>query len=106
MVLHSGKRERLPGKNSPHGGGELAIPRRSLYATDSASMMSKALKLIAAVEKLMEEKKKGIVKLRRNPFGKAWGVQVDGDLREQAWLAVMKRGTWKQSLRKVKRSRY
>ena len=30
------------------------------------------------------------------------GLQVDGDLWEQAWIAVMKRGTGNQSLRKVK----
>ena len=30
------------------------------------------------------------------------GLQVDGDLREQAWIAVKKRGTGNQSLRKVK----
>ena len=39
---------------------------------------------------------------RGNPFGNAWGLQIDGDLWEQAWLAVLKRGTGNQSLRKVK----
>ena len=72
MVQHLGKRERLPGKNITAWLRVLAIPCRSLYATDSASMMSKALKLIAAAEKPMEEQKKGIVKIRGNPFGKSW----------------------------------
>ena len=30
------------------------------------------------------------------------GLQVDGDLWEQAWIAVKRRGTGNQSLRKVK----
>ena len=30
------------------------------------------------------------------------GLQVDGDLREQAWISVKRRGTENQSLRKVK----
>ena len=30
------------------------------------------------------------------------GLQIDGDLWEQAWIAVLKRGTGNQSLRKVK----
>ena len=33
---------------------------------------------------------------------KPWGLQVDGDLWEQAWRAVLKRGSGNQSLRKVK----
>ena len=49
----------------------LAIPCRSLYATDSASMMSKALKLIAAAEQLMMETRNGIIKIRGKPFGKS-----------------------------------
>ena len=65
-------------------------------------MMSKALKIIAAAEQRMKETKNGIIKFRGNPFGKSWGLQVDGDLWEQAWLAVLKRGTGDQSLRKVK----
>ena len=46
----------------------LAIPCRSCYATDSASMMKKALKLIAAAERDMEENAKGIQIRRGNPF--------------------------------------
>ena len=39
---------------------------------------------------------------RKNPFGKPWGLQTDGDLWEQAWIAVLKRGAQNQRLRKVK----
>ena len=39
---------------------------------------------------------------RGNPFGKAWGLQVDGDLWEVAWNAVLTRGIGNQYLRKVK----
>ena len=48
----------------------LAIPCRSLYATDSASMMSKALKLIVAAEKLFGEEKLCIIRKRVNPLDK------------------------------------
>ena len=53
----------------------LAIPCRSLYATDSASMMSKATKLIEAAEKVIREKLSGNDRKRGNPFGKAWGCK-------------------------------
>lgn len=59
-------------------------------------MMSNALKLIAAAEKLIGDEKSGIIRRRGNPFGKAWGLQIDGDLWEQA------RGIGNKSLRKVK----
>ena len=36
------------------------------------------------------------------PLGKAWGLQTDGDLWEQAWKAILKRGSQNQKLRKVK----
>ena len=44
----------------------------------------------------------GATTRRGNPFGKAWGVQVDGDLWEQAWNAVLSRGIGNQYLTKVK----
>ena len=37
-----------------------------------------------------------------NTFGKPWGLQADGDLWQQAWLAVLARGPGKQALTKVK----
>ena len=43
------------------------------------------------------------IKVRRGiPFKKPWGLQVDGDLWQQAWEAVLKRGIGNQTLRKVK----
>ena len=83
----------------------LAIPCRNMYATDSASMMSKACKLIKAAERCITGKSNGTEIKRGNPFGKPWGLQIDGDLWEQAWKAVLKRGSGNQALRKVKRSR-
>ena len=46
----------------------LAIPCRNMYATDSASMLSKALMLIKAAERDQEEEAQGIVIKRGNPF--------------------------------------
>ena len=80
----------------------LAIPCRSMYATDSASMLNKALRLIQDAERNLRGKASGAITLRGNPFGKAWGLQVDGDLWEQAWNAVLIRGIGNQHLRKVK----
>ena len=60
--------------------GVLAIPCRSLYATDSASMLNKALRLIQAAERDLEEEERGEHVKRGNPFGRRWGLQVDGDL--------------------------
>ena len=80
------------------------------YATDSASMLAKAKKLIAAARHF-EEKNDGAGrapsegKQVRNPFKKPWGVQRDGDLWAQAWKAVLKRGSANQDLRKGERAR-
>ena len=73
-----------------------------MYATDSASMLDKPLRLIQAAERDLEDKSRGNITMRGNPLGKSWGLQVDGDLWEQAWIAVKRRGLGKQSLRKVK----
>ena len=73
-----------------------------MYATDSASMLSKAFKLIQAAERYLKEKTNGNIVERGSPFGKAWGLQVDGYLWEIAWTAVLKRGIGNQFLRKVK----
>ena len=73
-----------------------------MYATDSASMLNKALRLIQAAERNLREIANGAITRRGNPFGKAWGLQVDGDLWEQAWNAVLSRGIGNQYLRKVK----
>ena len=80
----------------------LALPIRSCYATDSASMMGKAIKLIKAVEEREKQIEQGKKVNTTNPFKKAWGLQTDGDLWQQAWIAVVQRGARNQSLRKVK----
>ena len=38
----------------------------------------------------------------KNPFGKPWALQTDGDLWELAWEAILERGATSQQLRKVK----
>ena len=68
----------------------LALPCRSLYATDSASMLNKAKRLIAAAKRNQLEEEAGKEVLRGNPFGKAWGLQVDGDLLEQHGLRLLR----------------
>ena len=73
-----------------------------MYATDSASMLSNTLKLITVAERDQKDKEQGTEVMGGNPFGKPWGLQVDGDLWEQAWRALKKRGSGNQSLRKVK----
>ena len=65
-------------------------------------MMSKALRLIKAAERGLDEEEQGTQTKRGNPFGKPWGLQVDGDLWEQAWIAVKLRGIGNQTLRTVK----
>ena len=65
-------------------------------------MLNKALRLISVAERDLDEETKGINIERGNPFGKPWGLQTDGDLWEQAWLAVKLRGIGNQTLRKVK----
>ena len=50
----------------------------------------------------LEKRRTGPSPKEATPFGKAWGLQVDGDLWEVAWNAVLKRGIGNQYLRKVK----
>ena len=80
----------------------LAMPIRSNYATDSAAMLGKALKLIDAVQKHEAARASSTRTKLQNPFGKPWAVQTDGDLWEQAWAAASKRGAANKKLRKVK----
>ena len=59
----------------------LALPYRSMYATDSASMLAKARKLIEAARKFEEgNKEEGGAqrqgKRLRNPFKKPWDCNV------------------------------
>ena len=73
-----------------------------MYATNSVGRLSKAKQMIEAValrERMHAEGKKAPT---RNPFSRPWGLQRDGDLWEQAWQAIQKRGSKNQDLRKVK----
>ena len=65
-------------------------------------MMGKALELIEAAKDYEDVKIQGKPYRKKNPFGKPWGLQTDGDLWEQAWIAVLKRGAQNQKMRKVK----
>jgi len=80
----------------------LAEPIRSIYATDSAAMMGKAIKLIEAAKAYENRRCTHSPRNEKNPIGKPWGLQADGDLWEQAWLAILRRGAANQKLRKVK----
>ena len=85
----------------------LALPFRSCYATDSAAMLGKAVRLIAAArnEEFSEAHRSNRTKTKtkaKNPFKKPWGLQTDGDLWQQAWIPIVQRGAANQSLRKVK----
>ena len=53
----------------------LAIPIRGCYATDSASMLGKAIKLIKAVEDLETQIRDGKKVSKTNPFKKAWAAK-------------------------------
>ena len=53
----------------------LAIPCRSMYATDSASMLSKALKLIKAAEGTRRKKLKVLCSREDTPLGNLGGYR-------------------------------
>ena len=80
----------------------LAEPIRSNYATDSAAMMGKAIKLIEAAKVYENRQCTHKPSREKNPIGKPWGMQADGDLWEQVWQAILKRGAANQQIRKVK----
>ena len=56
----------------------LAIPIRSCYATDSASMLGKPIKLIKAVEDLETQIRDGKKASKTKTFKKAWGCRRMG----------------------------
>jgi hypothetical protein len=80
----------------------LALPIRSMYASDSKAVVDKANKLLEFARIFDQSSSDQHRKLMRNPFGKPWGMQTDGDLWEQAWQAVLGRGVDNQRIRKVK----
>ena len=56
----------------------LSLPMRSKYATDSASMLAKAKKLIEAEKAKEELEAQGKKAPTRNPFRKPWGSKKTG----------------------------
>ena len=97
------------GQNSSSTRQELAMwlliltePVRTMYATDSASMLNKAKQLLAAAKRIAEEEEQGKHVRKDNPYKRPWGLQRDGDLWQQAWTAILQRGVESQDLRKVK----
>ena len=81
----------------------LTLPIRSRYATDSKSMMDKALKLIdAAKVHELQQIDSPYGNRPSRPFKKTWKLQTDGDLWEQAWKAVLIRAAANLTVRKVK----
>ena len=80
----------------------LVMPIRSCYATDSASMVGKAITLIKAVGDLETQIKQRKKATTNNPFKKAWNLQIDGDLWNIAFLAASKRRADNHTLKKVK----
>ena len=80
----------------------LTKPIRTMYATDSRAMMTKAKQLIEKA-KYRDE----CIRRRRKykegcPFKNLWGTQTDGDLWQVAWEAVIVRGSCSQDVRWVK----
>ena len=70
----------------------LSQPIASMYATDSASTLSKAKEMLKAA--CIREEWDGKEETpQRNPFRRPWGLQKDGGLWEQAWHAIAIRGS-------------
>ena len=69
--------------------------------TDSAAMMTKATKLqtaaISWVDSVLNNWRP-----KKNPFGRPWGLQTDGDLWQTLWEATLIRGPSAHCLTKVK----
>ena len=80
----------------------LTKPVRSNYATDSKNMMDKALYLIQQAKVIEDKRSRGEKLNSACPYKKAWGLQVDGDLWEIAWKAILQRGSLNQKIRKLK----
>ena len=69
--------------------------------TDSAAMMRKARKLQTAAVNWMDSVANNW-RPSRNPFGKPWGLQTDGDLWKDMWEATLIRGPKAHCITKVK----
>jgi len=84
----------------------LTIPIRSNYATDNKRVVGKATEIINAAIRQESNLRDGKGRPDKYPLGKAWGLQTDGDLWQQVWEAVVKRGACNQTIRWVKRPCY
>ena len=80
----------------------LAKPIRTMYATDSRAMMTKARQLIEKAEHRHDCIRREKKYKEGCPFKKPWGMQTDGDLWQVAWEAILVRGTGGQDVRWVK----
>ena len=80
-----------------------ALVRRKVIhiGTDSAAMMGKAIKLQTAAATWMDSVARNW-RPSRNPFGKPWGLQTDGDLWKDMWEATLIRGPAAHCITKVK----
>ena len=70
----------------------LAMPIRSCYATDSASMMGKATKLIKAVEEQEKQIKQGKKATAENPLRKPGGCKPTGTCGSKRGMQWYKEG--------------
>ena len=81
----------------------LTLPFKNNYATDNAAVVGKATKMLEAAKKVENlAAATGTLPIYSNPFKRAWGSQVDGDLWAQGWEAIKARTSTMQKIRKVK----
>ena len=78
----------------------LAKPTRTMFATDSVAMLSKAKQLLNKAAQREEARSKGKPVKPGCPFKKPWRLQTDGDLWEVAWEAIQTRGISNQDCRR------
>ena len=81
----------------------MALVRKKLIhiGTGSAAMLCKAHKLQSAAATWLEIVANNWLP-KRNPFGKPWGLQTDGDLWQLMWEATLVRGPDAHCITKVK----
>ena len=77
------------------------VPLR--IAADSKSMIDKAMKLKQAATQLVNDPE-SVWWPRKNPMGKPWSLQPDGDLWKILWDGLLTRGPESVTWQKVKRA--
>ena len=81
----------------------LTQPFKVCYATEGAALIAKTKKLLVAAANYENlQKLNSTITAFRNPFGRRWSLQPDGDMWELAWNAIIRRGSTSQKIRKVK----